>query len=99
MSCPFKRCAAICKVLSDETRVRICQMLMDGEKTGCELLKDLPINQSTLSYHMKILCTADMVFGTKEGAFVRYSINPEQMEWIYNYLHSLCPVQEGPTLK
>ena len=47
--------ALICKALSDPNRLKIVQMLSDGEKCGCKLLEAFEITQPTLSHHMKIL--------------------------------------------
>lgn len=35
--------ALICKALGDANRLEIVQMLSDGEKCGCKLLKDLKL--------------------------------------------------------
>ena len=47
--------ALICKALSDPNRLKIVQMLSDGEKCGCKLLEAFAITQPTLSHHMRIL--------------------------------------------
>ena len=49
------------KALSDETRLRIIDMLSCGEMCACEILKQFSISQSTLSYHMKILTESGLV--------------------------------------
>ena len=47
--------AAICKAMSDINRLRIIEMLIQGEKCGCNLLDELQVTQPTLSHHMKVL--------------------------------------------
>lgn len=47
--------ALVCKALSDSNRLKIVEMLSDGEKCGCKLLEAFEITQPTLSHHMKIL--------------------------------------------
>ena len=59
--------AVICKALGDGNRLQIVQMLSDGEKCGCKLLKAFEITQPTLSHHMKILCECGLVSAHKEG--------------------------------
>ena len=44
---------------------------------ACVLLEDLKISQSTLSYHMKILCDSGIVVGRAEGKWTHYSISAE----------------------
>ena len=51
-----KKTAIIFKAFCDENRVRILQLLQDGEKCACMLLEEMNITQPTLSHHMKILC-------------------------------------------
>ena len=43
------------KAFTDESRVRVLELLCDGEQCACVLLDDLKIKQPTLSHHMKIL--------------------------------------------
>ena len=63
------------KALSDETRLKIIDMLSCGELCACEILESFSIAQSTLSYHMKILVECGLVNGVRDGAWMRYSIN------------------------
>ena len=63
------------KALADETRVKIFDMLSDGELCACKILEDFNITQPTLSYHMKILCDSGLVSGKRDGVWMKYSIN------------------------
>ena len=67
--------AVICKTLSDSNRLKIVQMLTQGERCGCELLKQLQIGQPTLSHHMKVLENCDLVFACKDGKWNHYHLN------------------------
>lgn len=75
-----KETAKIAKALADENRLRVLELLRDGEKCACILLEDLNVTQPTLSHHMKILCDAGIVKGRKEGKWVHYSLNREGAE-------------------
>ena len=55
------------KAFTDESRVRVLELLCDGEQCACVLLDDLKIKQPTLSHHMKILCDSGLVTSRKEG--------------------------------
>lgn len=48
--------AKVFKAFCDVNRLQILEQLRSGEKCACILLENLNISQSTLSYHMKILC-------------------------------------------
>lgn len=67
--------ALFMKVLSDETRVKIFDLLAEGELCACNLLEEFAITQPTLSYHMKILCESGLVNSRRDGVWMRYSIN------------------------
>ena len=69
--------AKIFKALADENRLRMLEILRGGEKCACVLLSDLQISQSTLSYHMKILCDSGIVVSRPEGKWMHYAISKE----------------------
>lgn len=73
----YKNDALIFKALCDENRLKILEMIKDGEICACRLLEELQIVQSTLSHHMKILCDSNLVIGRKEGKWTYYSFNEE----------------------
>jgi ArsR family transcriptional regulator len=73
---------AFMKALSDETRLRIFDMLSAGELCACKILEEFHITQPTLSYHMKILCESGLVFGRKDGIWMKYSLNQESLDRI-----------------
>ena len=65
------------KALADDNRLEILELLISGEKCGCELLEALRIGQSTLSHHMHILCEAGLVDACKVGKWMHYSLSAE----------------------
>lgn len=78
---PLKtRQAKIFKAFGDANRLRILELLKDGEKCACKLLEALNIGQPTLSHHMKILVEANIVKDRKEGKWTHYTINAEGIE-------------------
>ncbi len=60
--------------LCDVNRLQILEQLRSGEKCSCVLLEKLQIGQSTLSYHMKILCDSGVVVGRAEGKWTHYGM-------------------------
>ena len=75
----YSKCALYMKALSDETRVRIFDMLSGGELCACRILEEFNITQPTLSYHMKILCDSGLVSGRRDGVWMKYSINRDSL--------------------
>jgi len=69
--------ARIFKALCDEKRLMILALLREGEKCGCTLEEALPINQSTLSHHMKIMVESGIVEVRKDKKWSYYSISDQ----------------------
>ncbi len=67
--------AKVFKALCDKTRLQIIELLREGERCACELLEDLDIGQSSLSYHMKILVESRIVESRQEGKWTHYKIS------------------------
>jgi ArsR family transcriptional regulator, arsenate/arsenite/antimonite-responsive transcriptional repressor len=67
--------AIVFKALSDETRLKIIDMLSCDELCACDLLEVFEFTQPTLSYHMRILTDCGLVHSRKEGAWTRYTLN------------------------
>jgi len=78
----YEKIAMYMKALADETRFKIFDMLADGELCACNILEEFDITQPTLSYHMKILCDRGLVNSRKDGIWMRYSINKDNLETI-----------------
>lgn len=78
----YVQLALYMKALADETRFRIFTMLSEGELCACNILEEFEITQPTLSYHMKILSDRGLVNSRKDGIWMRYSINKENLEII-----------------
>lgn len=69
--------ARCCHALSDETRLKILDRLSAGERCVCELTGALGAAQSRLSFHLKTLKDAGLIYDRPDGRWVYYSINPE----------------------
>lgn len=74
------------KALADETRLKIVNMLSNGEMCACKILEEFNITQPTLSYHMKVLTESGLVNGVRDGAWMRYSLNQENCQAIKEFL-------------
>ncbi|MDD5311952.1 MAG: metalloregulator ArsR/SmtB family transcription factor [Dehalococcoidia bacterium] len=70
----------ILKALSDETRLRILNMLFERECCVCELLQVLEISQPRASHHLSILYAAGLLKLRRQGLFSNYSIDWETMD-------------------
>lgn len=70
-----RKYASIFKALSDETRLKIVEMLSCGEMCACAILEYFNITQPTLSYHLKILTDSNLVLSRREGTWIMYRTN------------------------
>lgn len=69
----------ICKALGDLNRLKIVELLSDGEKCACKLLEAFEITQPTLSHHVKVLVECGLVIARKDGKWSHYSLNSETL--------------------
>jgi ArsR family transcriptional regulator, arsenate/arsenite/antimonite-responsive transcriptional repressor len=75
--------------LSDETRLRIIERLVEGEQCVCDLTDMLDTGQSRLSFHLKTLKDAGVLTDRRQGRWVYYSLNPHVLEEVEQFLSSL----------
>lgn len=71
------------KALSDETRLRILNLLYEKELCVCDIMEALKISQTKASRHLTYLKNAGMVLDRKHAQWVYYSIiRNEDMKFI-----------------
>ena len=76
------------QTLADPTRLKILELLKDGEKTVNHLVALVEIQQSGVSRHLGILYDAGFVKMRPEGQKRLYSIRPEPFVEIGRWVHS-----------
>ena len=76
MATPLVRAASLFAALADSTRLAILDRLRSGERSVNELCGDTAAGQSLMSFHLKALRDAGLVFARKEGRTVRYALDP-----------------------
>lgn len=84
--------AAVFKALCDESRLRILELLQEGELCACSMTELLGIKQSVLSYHMKILVRSGIVTGTPVGKWMHYRISETGAQEALALLRTLTAV-------
>ena len=87
------------KAIADGNRIRILEILCNGEYCACVLLDDLNISQPTLSHHMKILCDSGIVNSRREGKWNYYSINPDGCEYAGKLIQQIADKKMNLPLK
>lgn len=66
--------AKIMKALSDETRIRILNLIKEGDLCVCELEILLDLNQSNASRHLNKLTNAGIIEYYKKAKFIYYKL-------------------------
>ena len=67
-------CAAMLKVLADDTRLAVVRRLMSGPQQVSEIIAVLHLEQSLLSHHLRVLRDAGLVESERDGKAVRYRL-------------------------
>jgi len=82
--------AAMAKALGHPLRVRIIRLLLERQAcmTG-DLVAELPVAQSTVSEHLRILREAGLVQGEIEGPRTSYCVNREGLAAFTHAVSSL----------
>ncbi|XXJ20867.1 ArsR/SmtB family transcription factor [Desulfovibrio caledoniensis] len=66
-----------CKALSDETRVRLVNVLLEYELNVGEIVQVMEMGQSRISRHLKILSESGLVGVRREGLWAFYRVSEE----------------------
>lgn len=83
----------IFKAFCDENRLQILALLGRGELCACSIQEALPITQSTLSHHMKILLESGVVSGRKSGKWTYYRLSAEGAQRAQALIGDYCTVK------
>lgn len=72
--------AALCKALGHPARVKILRLLLRKNACVCgDIVDELPLAQSTVSQHLKVLKEAGLIRGDVDGPRVCYCIEPQAL--------------------
>ena len=94
MATVYEERAKVFKALCDERRQRILELLHGGEKCACVLMEEMNMPQSSLSYHMKILCESGIVTGREDGKWTHYQISSHGSEKAIELLKEITAVTD-----
>jgi DNA-binding transcriptional ArsR family regulator len=90
----MKAASRIFQALADPTRRQILQELKAGELAAGEIASRFPISGPSISRHLSILKSADLVSERREGNRILYSLEPEEIAGaVGDFLSTVCPTQ------
>lgn len=85
------RFAQLNKALSHPARLAILEILASREQCMCgNIATMLPLAQSTVSQHLKLLKEAELIKGTITGSSICYDINPDTMRECCEMFGDFC---------
>lgn len=85
--------AQLFKVLADENRLKIIELLIKGETCGCTLIEKLTISQPTLSYHLKMISDSGIARSEKKGNWKNYYINKDKLSDIISFIENIKNIE------
>jgi ArsR family transcriptional regulator len=88
------RTVAMLRAIAHPARFRIVKLLAARDTCVCgDLVLELPLAQSTVSEHLKVLKDAGIVRGTISGPNTCYCLEPAALDWLqreFGALSSAC---------
>ena len=77
------------KALSDPVRREILQLLKSGSMSAGDIAGHFDMTAATVSYHLKLLKKADLIWEKKEKNFIFYELNTSVLEEIMLWISDL----------
>ena len=90
LSTEEERAAAVFRALGNPARVRIIAELARRQACVSDLVDVLPLAQSTVSQHLKVLKEAGIVRGSVDGPNACYCLEPEAVQWLARFCNDIC---------
>ena len=72
--------SVICKALAHPVRVQILQLLLERQCLCGDVVNALPLAQSTVSEHLRILKGAGLIYDEADGPRRSYYVNQRLLE-------------------
>jgi len=79
------------KALADPTRRAILALLRDGDLPAGEIAAQFPVAWASVSHHLSVLKEAGLVLATRDGQFIRYSLNTTVVQDALQHLLEIAP--------
>jgi DNA-binding transcriptional ArsR family regulator len=87
--------ANLCKALGHPARIKILQHLLKEDRCICgRIVAVLPLAQSTVSQHLKILKESGLVQGEVEGPSTCYCIDNTKLDWLFKTMSALFSCED-----
>jgi ArsR family transcriptional regulator, arsenate/arsenite/antimonite-responsive transcriptional repressor len=95
---PDEELARLAKALGHPARVKILRFLLEREECMAGAIADeLPLAQSTVSQHLKVLREGGFIHGEVDGARICYCGDPVRIERLRELLEGLTSLPAMPS--
>jgi DNA-binding transcriptional ArsR family regulator len=84
-----ERKAKALKVLGDPNRLRIIELLREGELCQCEILPVIGQSQPTVSRHLRLMEQAGLLRSRRDGTRILYMVASEDVFTIIDLIESI----------
>ena len=89
---PDEETAQLAKALAHPARVKILRFLLEREECVVgAIVEELPLAQSTVSQHLKVLREAGLIHGEVDGPRICYCADETRIERLRSLLGALVP--------
>jgi ArsR family transcriptional regulator len=101
---PIDELAQVMKSLADPNRLRVFDLLMEGDSCNRELSEKLDLTPNLLSHHLRVLLQARLVSSRRDkvdGRWIYYAVNKEMAIRYRRWLNRLFDperIQPRPVL-
>lgn len=86
---------SLCRILSDETRVRIVMLLAKKELCVCQLMGVIGISQPLISRNLSLLSNAGLLDERRDGKLIFYRVRKKLPSYAGNILNILKKELDG----
>lgn len=80
---------SVFKSLSDDTRIKIIDILKNGSLTFGEIKKEFELTDATVSYHLSVLEDAGIISKSKWKNYVYYSLKNKDINHLLNEIEKV----------
>lgn len=70
------------RALADPLRLQIILLLKEGEKCVCDLCEEMDMQQSKVSYHLKILQEVNLISCRHDRTWSYYRLKEDVISWV-----------------
>lgn len=83
------------KALSDPTRREILHLLKKGDLSAGEIGEHFDMTGATISHHLAILKSADLILDRREGKYIYYQLNLSVFEQLLAWFNDFLGENKG----